>query len=310
MTGIVLFLYRVFDFKQLPLLMKNLILLPLLASLVFASFISASAQETAGVLPVKASVTDSSAASTAERSLTEIYRVGVGDVLDIRVLNSANSKASTLFTVIAGGVIDLPIAGGTISVAGLTPDEIQNIISAELKRRAFAEKAQVSVGVRQYISHSVLVTGLVVNPGTRFLRREMVPLYVILAESQLRNDSGRVVILHGGAPGQQHDLSDPATLNLTVQSGDVVTVMSRPQEFYYIGGRVNYPGQKVFQPGITLLQAVLAAGGTGKQDNKVEISREGVDGKLVTIHFTIKQIKSGAVQDPKLQAGDRIEVSK
>jgi hypothetical protein len=42
----------------------------------------------------------------------------------------------------------------------------------------------------------------------------------------------------------------------------------------------------------------------------VEISREGVDGKLVTIHFTIKQIKSGAVQDPKLQAGDRIEVSK
>ena len=290
--------------------MKNLILLPLLASLVFASFISASAQETAGVVPVKASVTDSAAAPTSERSLTEIYRVGVGDVLDIRLLNSANNKSSTLFTVIAGGMIDLPVAGGMISVAGLTLDEIQNIISTELKRRAVAEKAQVSVGVRQYVSHSVMVTGLVVNPGTRFLRREMVPLYVILAESQLRNDSGRVIILRGGTPGQPHDLSDPATLNLTVQSGDVVTVTSRPQEFYYIGGRINYPGQKVFQPGITLLQAVLAAGGTGKQDNKVEISREGADGKLVTIHYTIKQIKAGAVQDPKLQAGDRIEVSK
>jgi protein involved in polysaccharide export with SLBB domain len=310
MTGIALFLYRVFDFKQVPLLMKNLILLPLLASLVFASFISASGQETAAVLPVKASITDSAAASSSERPLTEIYRVGVGDVLDIHLLNSANSKSSTLFTVIAGGMIDLPIAGGMISVAGLTPDEIQTIISTELKRRAVAEKAQVSVGVRQYVSHSVMVTGLVVNPGTRFLRREMVPLYVILAESQLRNDSGRVIILRGGTPGQPHDLSDPATLNLTVQSGDVVTVTSRPQEFYYIGGRVNYPGQKVFQPGITLLQAVLAAGGTGKQDNKVEISREGTDGKLVTINYTIKQIKSGAVQDPKLQAGDRIEVSK
>jgi len=302
MTGIVLFLYRVCDFKHLPLLMKNLILLPLLASLVCASLISVSAQQTA-VVPIKASAT------APEPSLTEIYRVGVGDVLDIRLLNSA-SKSSTLFTVVAGGLIDLPIAGGSISVAGLTPDEIQNIISAELKRRAVDDKAQVSVGVRQYLSHSVMVTGLVVNPGTRFLRREMVPLYVVLAESQLRNDGGRVVILRGGTPGQPHDLSNPDTLNLTVQSGDVITVTTRPQEFYYIGGRINYPGQKLFQPGITLLQALLAAGGTNKQDNKVEISREGADGRLVTISFTIRQIKSGAVQDPKLQPGDRIEVSK
>src|SRR3954468_20847262 len=79
MTAIVLFLYRVCDFKHLPLLMKNLILLPLLASLVCASFISVSAQETA-VLPVKASVTSTtSVGSTPEPSLTEIYRVGVGD---------------------------------------------------------------------------------------------------------------------------------------------------------------------------------------------------------------------------------------
>lgn len=304
MAAIALFLYRVCDFKHLPLLMKNLILLPLLASLVCASLISVSAQETASI--VKPSV---SSASTPEPSLTEIYRVGVGDVLDIRLLNSANSK-STLFTVVAGGLIDLPIAGGTISVAGLTPEEIQNIISAELKRRAVDDKAQVSVGVRQYMSHSVTVTGLVVNPGTRFLRREIVPLYIVLAESQLRNDGGRVVIIRAGTPGQPHDLSDPATLNLTVQPGDVITVTTRPQEFYYIGGRISFPGQKVFQPGITLLQALLAAGGTGKQDNRVEISREGADGRLVTIGFTIKQIKSGAVQDPKLQPGDRIEVSK
>jgi len=155
-----------------------------------------------------------------------------------------------------------------------------------------------------------MVTGLVVNPGTRFLRREMVPLYVVLAESQLRNDGGRVVILRDGLPGQPHDLSDPSTLNLTVQSGDVITVTSHPQEFYYIGGRINYPGQKVFQAGITLLQALLAAGGTGKQENRVEISREGADGRLVTVAYTIKQIKSGAIQDPKLQPGDRIEVSK
>lgn len=277
------------------------------ALLILACFISISGQETAGVLPAKATVNNSAGANVPD--LTEIYRVGVGDVLDVRLLNSANNR-STLFTVIGDGVIDLPIAGGTISVAGLTTEEIQTRIAAELKRRAVEEKAQVSVGVRQYLSHSVTVTGLVVTPGTRFLRREMVPLYVVLAESQLRNDGGRVMIMRDGIAGQAHDLSDPATLNLHVQTGDVITVTSRPQEFYYIAGRINYPGQKSFQPGITLLQAILAAGGTSRQEHRVEISREGADRRLVTIRYNIKQIKSGAVEDPKLKPGDRIEVGR
>jgi len=289
--------------------MKTLTTTAIFASLLLFTFISANAQETAGVLPIKAPVTDSTDASAPARPLTEIYRVGIGDVLDIHLLNAANNR-STLFTVADSGVIDIPVAGGTVSVAGLTPEEIQKVIAAELKRRAVVEKAQVSVSVRQYLSHSVTVTGLVMHPGTRFLRREMVPLYVVLAESQLRNDGERVVIMRGGTPGEPHDLSNPDTLNLNVQSGDIITVSSRPQEFYYIGGRVNYPGQKQFQRGITLLQAILAAGGTTRQESKVEISREGSDGKLVTISFNLKQIKSGAVQDPRLEAGDRIEVAR
>lgn len=288
--------------------MKRPVSIALFAALLLGSFAIVAAQETAGVLPIKAAVNDSGA-SAAARPMTEIYRVGVGDVLDVRLLNSANSRSS-LFTVLEGGVIDVPIAGGTVSVAGLMTDEIQNIIAAELKRRAVEVKPQVSVSVRQYVSHAVTVSGLVAHPGTLYLRREMVPLYVVLAESQLRNDGGRVVIMRAGTVSEPYDLSKQETLNLNVQSGDVITISSRPQEFYYIGGRINYPGQKSFQSGITLLQAILAAGGTTRQETKVEISREGADGKLVTLKFNIKQIKSGAVQDPKLQAGDRIEVAR
>lgn len=289
--------------------MKTPSIITLLASLLFVSFLTATAQENAGVVPIKATLSDSSAASAPARPLTEIYRVGVGDVLDIRLPNSANNR-STLFTVSEGGIVDLPVAGGTISVAGLTTEEVQNVIAAELKRRAVEEKAQVSVAVRQYLSHAVTITGLVIHPGTRFLRREIMPLYVVLAESQLRNDGARVVIMRNGTPGEAHDLSDPATLNLNVQSGDIITISSRPQEFYYIGGRVNYPGQKQFQAGITLLQAILAAGGTTRQESKVEVSREGAGGKLVTIQYNLKQIKAGATQDPRLEAGDRIEVAR
>lgn len=268
--------------------MRKLAPITLFASLVLTSLVSVAAQEP---------------------TPTQIYRVGIGDVLDIRFLNSPNNR-STLFTVLPGGAIDMPVAGGAISVAGFTTDEIQARIAAELKRRAVEENAKVSVGVRQYVSHSVMITGLVVNPGTRFLRREAVPLYVVLAESQLRNDAGRIVIMRGGTGRDPLDLSDPQTLNVTVQSGDVITVSNKPQEFYYIGGRVTFPGQKTFQPGITLLQAILAAGGTTRLENHVDISRAGADGRLVTNSYRLKDIKAGTIEDPKLQPGDRIEISK
>lgn len=243
-----------------------------------------------------------------QRPLTDIYRVGVGDVLDIHLFKSATSR-STLFTVIGGGYIDLPVAGGPVSVSGLTPEEIQTRIAAELKRRAVEDGAQVVVGVRQYVSHSVVITGLVNTPGTKILRREAVPLYVMLAETPLRFDAGRVVIMRAGTPGQVLDLSDPLTLNTNVISGDVISVSARPQEFYYIGGRINYPGQKPFQPGITLLQAILASGGLSRQnDSTVEVSREATEGRLITTKFNIKEIKSGKMEDPKLQPGDRVEV--
>lgn len=290
--------------------MKKVTSITLFAFLVFMSFVSVAAQETAGARAVRPALNDTTTtAKSTEPLLTEIYRVGIGDVLDIRLINSPSNR-STLFTVMPGGAIDLPIAGGAVKVAGLTTDEIQAAIATELKRRAVEDKAQVSVGVRQYVSHSVTVTGLVVQPGTRYLRREAVPLYVVLAESQLRNDAGHVRIMRAGTDGETLQLSDPQTLNTTVQSGDVITVSHKPQEFYYIGGRVTYPGQKNFQPGITLLQAILAAGGATREENRVEISRAGADGRLATIRYRLREIKAGMVEDPKLQPGDRVEISR
>lgn len=243
-----------------------------------------------------------------DSSLSGIYRVGVGDVLDIRLLNSFTPR-STLYSVIEGGLIDMPVAGGPIAVAGLTTEEIQMRIAAELKRRAVEEGARVSVAVRQYASHSVIITGLVSNPGTRFLRREAVPLYVLMAESQARLDAGRVAIMRLGTEKHVIDLSEPSALNFLIRPGDMLSVTARPQEFYYVGGRIGYPGQKMFQPGITLLQAILAAGGlTRKSDYVIELSREGKAGLLTTTTFKLKEIKTGKIQDPRLQPGDRIEV--
>ena len=246
------------------------------------------------------------AITTDDSAVTDIYKVGIGDVLDIRLLNSATNR-STLYSVIEGGLIDFPIAGGLIPVAGLTTKEIQASITSKLKRLAVEEGTEVSVGVRQYASHTVVVTGLVSSPGTKILRREGVPLYVLLSEIQPRLDAARAVIRREGVPTQIVELSDSAPPNFIVRPGDVINLTARPQDFYYIAGRISYPGQKAFHPGITLVQALLAAGGSTR-DNVVELSRQGSDGRLDTTKFMLNEIKSGKIQDPKLQPGDRLEV--
>ncbi|HEX3279825.1 MAG TPA: polysaccharide biosynthesis/export family protein, partial [Pyrinomonadaceae bacterium] len=122
-----------------------------------ASAATVSPEPTTASAPVKAIAEDS--------PLTDIYRVGAGDVLDIRLLNSAGNQ-STLYSVIDGGLLDFPLAGAPIQVAGLTTQEIQARITSALKRLAVAEQSQVAVGVRQYGSHTVIVTGLAGSPGT------------------------------------------------------------------------------------------------------------------------------------------------
>ena len=244
--------------------------------------------------------------ATEDAALTSVYRIGVGDVLDIRVSNS-NLNRSTLYTVIDGGLIDFPIAGGLVSVGGLTAQEVQLLLTSELKRRAVSDRAQITVGVREYGSHTVVVTGLISRPGTKSLRREAVPLYVLLAEAQPSPDAARVLVRRGLDAAIAVDLSDSTALNFIVRPGDVVNVMAREQGHYYIAGRVNNPGQKAYQPGITLVQAILAAGGLAS-DASVELSREGSNGLLTTTKLNLKDIKSGKIQDMKLQIGDRVEV--
>lgn len=73
---------------------------------------------------------------------TEIYKIGVGDVLYISLQN-APAKASTYFTVLEDGTIDYPLAGEMIMVGGLTTDEVESLLKAKsnfMKTRKFRLK--------------------------------------------------------------------------------------------------------------------------------------------------------------------------
>lgn len=246
---------------------------------------------------------------------TEIYKIGVGDVLFISLQNLP-SKASSFFTVLGDGTIDYPLAGELVSVANLTTEEIEDLLKEKVK---LYENPQISVKVRDHASHSITVLGLVEKSGEQFLEREAIPLYVVKAKSIVRQNADRLIIKRAGGAAEDINLRDANVEDILVFPGDILEFKSTEAvlqnttaaAFYYIGGEINSAGQKEFHDGITLTQAILASGGLRKPNvKKVIVRRKNGQGLLSPIEFDLIAVKDGKQPDPILSAGDTIEILK
>jgi protein involved in polysaccharide export with SLBB domain len=243
-----------------------------------------------------------------DSSLTKVYRVGPSDVLDVRI-NGTPSPQSTLFTVTPSGLLEHPLLPEPLPVTGLTAEEIGTKLESELSKRALLESPKVAVGIRDYASHTILVSGLVRDPGTRFLRREAIPLYVVVADAQPLPEAASVTVLRNELNQvYEIDLSKTAEMNLLVRTGDVITLLPNVTQFVYIGGEVKFPGEKTFRRGLTLTQAIISSGGVTPKSKQAEITRDDGRGFLVGTRISLKDIQSGKSVDPLLRPGDRIMI--
>lgn len=256
--------------------------------------------------PVKAD--EANAAATNEVALTKIYRVGPSDVLDVRINDSA-SPQSTLFTVTPSGLLEHPLLVEPLHVAGLTVDEITARFESELKRRALSENPKVLISVRDYASHTILVSGLVKDSGTKILRREAIPLYVVVADAQPLPEASRATVVRNESGETfEIDLAHATEMNLLVRSGDVITLLASVAQFVYVGGEVKLPGEKAYRRGLTLTQAIISAGGLTPKAKEARLARDDGKGFLVVTRYKLKEIESGKVQDPLVKPGDRITI--
>jgi protein involved in polysaccharide export with SLBB domain len=272
--------------------------------------IAAKTSTAAAPVPENTGVTETKS-KVDEMALTRIYRIGANDVLDVRVADSTStSSESTLFTVTPAGFLEHPILTEPMSVGGLTAEEVTARIESDLKRRAL-DNTRVSVGVRDYASHTILVSGLVKDAGTKILRREAIPLYVVVADAQPLREAARVVVLRSDSNQSfEIDLAESNEMNLLVRPGDVVTLHPNEIQFLYVGGEVKFPGEKTYRRGLTLTQAMIAAGGVVGKPKEIRLGRDDGRGFLIVTKFRLKDIESGKVPDPVVRPGDRIMVVK
>ncbi len=70
----------------------------------------------------------------------------------------------------------------------------------------------------------------------------------------------------------------------------------------HVSGKVKFPGEKTYRFGLTLMQAIIMAGGT--TSSVAEIVRDGDE--VVGTRFDLKAIEAGKAADPRVKARDRI----
>lgn len=240
---------------------------------------------------------------------TYLYRVGIGDVLDISIPSIASVPGTLAtapypaareqdrgYTVAPDGSIWLPYVG-PIKVQGSSIRQVQDQVVKELSR--FIKTPQVSVSVTQFRSQKVLVAGQVPKPG--YLPVTDVPLTLVGALSaagstvQLRGDQVARAISGQQLQQAQPESGDYHRVQVTrgskvetfdVQAllksgdlrqdpllldGDVVYVTPVERNYVYVLGQVRQPAlMEIVERKTSLAEVLMASGGVDQNTAKAE----------------------------------------
>jgi len=216
--------------------------------------------------------------SGADPNQVSDYRVGAGDLLEISVFSVSGFQH--FVRVSSSGFVKLPLLG-QIHVAGRTCAEIEDLLTKKLDGE-YINDPDVIVQVKEYRSQSVLVLGAVRSPGLYQLTHDLTLVDVLALAGGVTVDAGDTVTIQRRAVrpegGQQASpqltevnleeliANGNTVVNLPVYGGDVINVVQRVQEVYYVIGEVNssgaFPLRRV-EP-LRISQALAQAGGPQK----------------------------------------------
>lgn len=235
------------------------------------------------------------------------YVIGPQDVLNITVFDEPD--LTNKYRVDAEGFITFPLVG-RVSASGLTPREFQDRLIAQLAA-GYIKRPQVRVDIDQYKSQSVYVIGEVRAPGKITMTGTMSLIEALaLAGSPTNSAASELVVVHprkpkpGQATMPEEEDADTTRVNIRdlqvgkagqnidLQDGDTIFVPKA--QTFYVNGQVKNPGSYVYEPGMTILQAISLAGGLTDRgsDRGIRVIRI-VKGKRVEV-----DVKLGDVVQP------------
>lgn len=218
------------------------------------------------------------------------YVLGTGDVIKIAVYQNADLTSET--RVSETGVISFPLIG-SVKVGGLTISQAEKRIADGLRNGNFVKQPQVSILVELFRGNQASVLGNVNKPGRYPLETVDMRLSDLIATAGgIASTGGDQVVLTGKRNGQPIrqviDLPESFTgskrdADPIIQNGDVIWVDRFP--IVYVYGEVQRPGNFRLERGMSVMQALAAAGGPSLRgtDKGLRIHRRSADGKVQVI---------------------------
>jgi polysaccharide export outer membrane protein len=159
--------------------------------------------------------------------------VGPGDLFEVSVLGEKDLPKE--YRVQPDGTIDFPYVD-RLTVAGLEPQQIEDLIKHELEGKKILINPQVTLVVKQYNSKKVSVVGAVQKPGSLPWSEGMKLVDAISQSGGLTSlaDGDQVVItrlVSGGktvtARVSVDDITDGKLGDIPLQAGDTIKVDQR-----------------------------------------------------------------------------------
>lgn len=263
--------------------------------------------------------------SSGIKSTDTKYRIGPGDMLDIRVFNRPQFSREAV-RVDSGGMIRMPLIEGEIRAACMTESEL----AAEITRRyqEYLREPQVDVFIKEYNSQPVAVIGSVRLPSRFQLTRRVRLLELLTFAGGLADNAGRTVqIVHtGSAPSCDAPIENASTSGLDnykvsetlrgdesanpfMQPGDIVSIAEAEQIF--VVGNVIRPSAIALREPITVTRAIAMAGGImpdTKKDRVRIIRQTPGTAEKNEIFVDLKAIDKRQAEDVVLMAGDIVDV--
>ncbi len=252
------------------------------------------------------------------------YRIGPGDILDVRILNRPHLSRDAV-RVEGNGMIRMPLIETEIQAACLTEGELAREIATRYTK--FYRNPQVDVFIKGYHSRQVAIIGAV-NDQSRFELQRRVRLLELLtyAKGPSPKAGQTINIVHSPQAwacksGEANEAPALSTYKLSetlqgipranpyLDPGDIITIPEADQ--VYVVGNVFTPLTIALKEPITLSRAIAMAGGV-RQDSKKDkvrvLRQEAGSATKKEIIVDLTAIERKRAEDIALVPNDIVEV--
>lgn len=239
------------------------------------------------------------------------YVIGEGDTLGISVWGV--NELSLSVKVRPDGKITIP-ALGEVMAASLTPQQLNNVLTKGLRK--IVKKPVVTVSVEEINNNKVFIFGGGVEPNIFNLERRTSLLQLLCSIEEFHSpDLESAYVLRKNSKIKENFsrlfLEGAIDEDVLIKPDDVIFIPSFKDNNIYVVGAVNTPRFIDYREGLTMMEAILEAGGFTRfaKKNGAVIFRKKQN-KDIKIKVKLKNLieKGDFSQNIILKPGDYIFV--